>query len=296
MNSQTTGSFTFIHTGGDPTTTWNLVLLSEGYTQQDHDDQKWESDAASFAAVLKNTAPFSEVAIQPRFNIVRVDAVSAQSGADDPLQCHGSGARSATMFDASYCNFNLRRLLKVNEYLVRTTLAQVVPWRHKVLVVVNDPAASGGSGGPIAVIANGPNWQAIAVHELGHSFGLADEYDYYRGCGHDVPGHNHYDTHDPEPICPNISKNDDINTVKWLQHVTDPLTAPVFKSTNCLSCSRVLLREARVGIFEGAAFHHCGIYRPAFRCKMRKFTTPYFCVVCADHIRQTLMAFGPQGS
>ena len=60
------------------------------------------------------------------------------------------------------------------------------PEWHQAIVIVNS-STYGGSGGQIGVTSTSSNWERIAIHELRHSaFGMADEYEYYAGCGVDT--------------------------------------------------------------------------------------------------------------
>ena len=91
---------------------WDLVILGDGYradqVQQFHDDvDAFQSQA------LKSTPPFDE--LWPAINVQRVDVISTDSEADDPLTCQddpertvvGSGATPRTFltppFAATAC-------------------------------------------------------------------------------------------------------------------------------------------------------------------------------------------------
>jgi hypothetical protein len=47
-----------------------------------------------------------------------------------------------------------------------------------------------------------------------------------------------------------------------------------------------------VGLFEGADYYHCGVYRPEFDCRMRNTAKP-FCGVCQQVIVKKLTPFLP---
>jgi len=83
--------------------------------------------------------------------------------------------------------------------------------------VVNDPR-SGGTGGQIATASLGGGiWaKSIVVHEIGHIFGLADEYfdeQYAQATGR---------TRDNVRTIPNVDLTDDLSQIKWKHFVGLP--------------------------------------------------------------------------
>ncbi len=266
---------------------WNLVLLGDGY--QAGEMAKYHADVQDFVDRLQTTAPFDE--LWCGVNIYRVDVTSTDSGADDPATCDdGTGAVAATFFDASFCNNDIRRLLLVDDGLALTTAFAEVPEAHMVMVVVNSDI-HGGAGGSVATFSTAPDAAEIAIHEMGHTFfGLADEYEYYEGCGTGEAGHDHYGGGDP--FEPNVTNNLDRATIKWAGLI-DPATAlPTTANADCSDCDPQgnPVPAATVGAFEGAQYFHCGLYRPQFDCKMRALGFP-FCAVCQGVIRKALSPF-----
>ena len=171
---------------GPDASRYNIVILGEGYRAAEL--AKYHADAQAFVDVFKQTAPYGD--LWCGINVHRVDVVSTDSGADDPVACGdgtaGSGAVARTYFDATFCSGNaIRRLLTCDSASVLAVAHAQVPATHLALVVVNSPLY-GGSGGPVATFSTGAGAAEIALHEMGHSaFGLADEYEYYAGCGVD---------------------------------------------------------------------------------------------------------------
>jgi IgA Peptidase M64 len=160
---------------------------------------------------LENTRPFDE--LWNAINAYRVDVVSTDSGADDPVACGGTGAAPATYFNASFCNGGIRRALVVNNTTAITSANQQVPEWDVILVIVNN-SIYGGTGGNVAVSSTAPNANEIIIHKLGPTaFGLADEYKYYAGCGSGETGQDVYTC--GEPLQPNITINTDRNSNKW---------------------------------------------------------------------------------
>ena len=268
---------------------FNLVLLSDGY--QSGDMTQWANDAQQFVDYLRGTPPFDDATVMNRINVFRVDVTSTDRGADKPAACFGASASaSATYFDSTYCGGGLQRLLVADNAIVTGVLTAQVPAWHQALVVVND-TEWGGSGGAIGVTSLSGGWEGIAVHEMGHSaFGLADEYEYYQGCGTGETGHDTYTG--AEPGEPNVTIDSNRATIEW-GALIDPATAmPTTSNANCAVCDPQPnpVGARTVGAFEGAYYNHCGVYRPEFHCMMRNLTR-YFCGACARAIFQTLQPF-----
>jgi hypothetical protein len=283
---------------GSPADRWNLVLVGDGYRA----DQmaQYESDAQQFVDTLFSTPPFnrSPADCGPRLssavNVYRVDVTSTDSGADDPVACGGTGAAPATYFDARFCNSGIRRLLIVTNATVFTVVNAQVPQWHMIMALVNSPIY-GGSGGSIAVFSMAPEAQEIGLHEMGHTaFGLADEYEYYAGCGVDTDRDNYTG---PEPSEPNVTKSANRNTIKWKDLILPTTAMPTTANPNCALCDTQPspVPAGTVGAFEGARYYHCGLYRPEYTCKMRALDHP-FCAVCERRIVQTLEPYLPPPS
>ena len=287
------GTTKIVNNGLD-TKRWNLVIVSEGY--QASEMATFATDAQNVVNDLFATAPFNEVKLfntySTAINVHRVDVTSTDSGADDPAGCAGgTGATAATFFDASFCNSGIRRLLLVDTASVVSTVSGLVPNWHAILVIVNSPIY-GGAGGTIGTFAKAPGANEIAIHELGHTaFGLADEYEYWAGCGVDTNRDNHPAV---EPGEPNVTIDSNPATNKWGSFI-DPMTpVPTTQNADCSACDPQPspVPAGTVGAFEGAHYYHCDAYRPEFNCKMRSLHQP-FCAVCRARIRSTLAPFMP---
>ena len=267
---------------------WNLVILGDGY--QASELTKYHTDVDGFVQQMQFTPPFGDV--WSAINIYRVDVTSTDSGADDPASCGGTGNIAATYFDASFCNNNIRRLLLVNTGTALSVAISQVPEMHQTLVIVNS-AIYGGAGGTIAVFSMASSASEIALHELGHSaFGLADEYEYFRGCGSGETDRNKYTG--PEPVEPNVTKDTDRSTLKWRDFVFTTTPLPTTENADCTRCDPQFNPQQTdtVGTYEGARYFHCDLYRPQFNCKMRTLGQP-FCAVCQQAIREMLKPFTP---
>jgi len=267
---------------------WNLVVLGDGYQ---HDQiTKYQNDTQSFVDHLRHTAPFDE--LWDAVNIYRVDVVSADSGADDPTACGGSGLVARTYFDASFCNYGIQRCLVCNSDMALSVASAQVPEVHNTVVIVNS-LVYGGSGGSVGTFSIAQSADEIGIHELGHTaFGLADEYEYYSGCERGETGHDMHSGN--EPVQPNVTAQRDRARIKWNNLIAATTPVPSTKNADCTRCDSQgsPFPEGTVGAFEGACHYHCRAYRPEFNCRMRALNYP-FCAVCQLTIRMMLAPFLP---
>ena len=271
---------------------YNLVILGDGY--QESELAKYQNDVQTFLSAFQTTSPIDEFLTS--FNVFRVDIASTDSGADDPTSCSGgTGAVANTYLDASFCNSGIRRLLLVDNDLAISTAASAVPEFHKILVFVNS-TIPGGSGNGLGVLSTQGDFANRALHELGHSaFHLADEYEYWQGCGVDAAGTQ--DVHPTVPddlVEPNVTTRPDRHELKWADLVEPTTPLPTTENADCSVCDPQAspVPPGTVGAFEGAHYHHCGAYRPEFNCKMRSSPQP-FCAVCKRQIRRVLTPYQP---
>ena len=277
---------------GYPESCFNLVLVAEGY--RENELGTFAKDADHFVSGLFATQPFNRH--KCAINVYRLDVASTQSGANDPMFCGGKGAIPATYFDATFCTNGVRRSLTCNDALVLDVVSAYVPQYHSAQVIINSPIY-GGSGGPVGASSTATHkddgtptdWREILIHEMGHSiFGLADEYEYLQGCEDDF-GQDHW--FKGEPAQPNITKSEKA-TGKWADLI-NTATLPTTKNADCKKCDpQPSPGSSLIGTFEGAGTFHCGLYRPMFDCKMRHLGVP-FCAVCSRVIDEFLTAYDP---
>jgi IgA Peptidase M64 len=266
---------------------WNLVIVGDGY--QESELAKYHQDVQNFLATFQQTKPFDE--LFAGINMHRVDVISTDSGADDPV-CPdpappvGTGARANTFFDATYCgvapgSVRLGRLLVIDSDLAVSVARDQVSRASQVLCVVNS-SKYGGSGGKVATFSTNFQASQIAIHEMGHSaFGLADE---YGGNGTGTPG--------GEPPQPNVTRDTDRDTNKWGALIAASTPMPSQRDPNCAAPLPETPPRGAVGTYEGAIFSDCNVYRPLDRCKMKTLVDD-FCPVCEGVIRETLQQFLP---
>ena len=267
-----------------PTEQFNIVLVAEGYTaaqQADFDDRCTE-----FLEVLEAEPWFSVGG--SGINVYRLNVESNESGADDPVACEGPGTTAATYFDATYCNSDIRRCLLGDDDLVTAELDAAVPQWNVAVVVVN-ATEHGGCRRNLSRIcwtSTGSGWQGTIMHELGHAaWNLADEYDYFSDCAsQDVR------THAEEA---NVTRSTTRGTLKWRHLLAPGIAVPTMSSIDCANCDarpNVIGDDQAIGLFEGARYEHCSMFRPAYTCKMRESAQP-FCRVCVETIVTALAPF-----
>ena len=264
-----------------------LVVAAEGFTAAERAD--FETAADDFLVALQATAPYDDPAVWQRINVYRLDVHSTQSGADNPLACADDPAGfvplppevAGTYFDAEFCTGGMRRLLTLGEkpQLLLDLDTHVPAWDAAVVAVNHlEYGGSGDGANHVAVYSLHSLAVQIAIHELGHALDLADEYD--EGLGDTYAG--------GEPSDPNVTT--DLSAAKWGSFVTTA-SLPTWSSPDCTASNEGVAdpEPGAVGLYAGAAYYHCGIYRPTNDCYMRHLGVP-FCIVCATHIRDYLAA------
>jgi|GEM_PF-5536756 len=154
---------------------------------------------------------------------------------------------------------------------------QGVPAFNMHLVLVRFPAPAGLTQGTVAaatVTAGVANW---ALHELGHCFGLDDEYEPDPGVA-DQPAGGGASWDGINNICGYTQFTSDLRT-PWGETL---LSAPLK-----VNCTAIVLASGGVGVYEGANNFHCLSFRPAPTCRMR-LRHHRFCPICRDVIANTL--------
>jgi hypothetical protein len=129
---------------------------------------------------------------------------------------------------------------------------------------------------------------------MGHTaFGLADEYECFRGCTSGETDRNNHPASEPGEV--NVTTNTNRATLKWRHLVADTTAIPTTRNADCTRCDPQAspVPAGTVGLFEGAHYYHCGAFRPEFNCRMRALNNP-FCAVCRERIRTVLEPMLPE--
>ncbi|HYJ03671.1 MAG TPA: M64 family metallopeptidase [Chthoniobacterales bacterium] len=241
----------------------NIVILSEGYTQQELMSD-FPMDAQAAMNGFLNSEPYKEYA--PYINVFTIAIASEHSGSDHP----SLGQFKNTYFNSTYDSFGQERLLTIppndldgsfanGQGKVDALLAQFIPEYDLVLMIVND-TAYGGSGGPTSIASVHQDAVEVLIHEIGHTFAdLADEYEI-----------------DAPQITPvekaNVTQQTTRALIKWNIWIlpSTPIPTPENGMFNSV-----------IGLFEGANYRPTGWYRPKHECKMNVLNVP-FCSPCAE--------------
>lgn len=257
---------------------FNFVLLGDGFTAAEQ--PAFDAAAASMVTALLSTPPYDD--LKSAINVFRVNVRSTDSGADDPASAGGTGATVRTYFDSSFGNDNVRSHLRCNATTVLTVAAAQVPEFSVATVIVNSTIYGGYGVGGVSMCSLAPGAVEIAIHQMGHNaYGLADEFPFF--LDPNEPGREYHPA--VEPSEPNITVNSDRATLKWGWAVASTTAVPTMSNPDCATVdSRPSpVPPGTVGLFEGAHYYHCGVYRPEYDCKMRTIGAP-FCRVCRQVI------------
>lgn len=256
--------YTVVQEADDPSHCIHIAYLAEGYTEEEMD--VFLKDVNIAVEALFAHEPFKSM--RSRFNIVAVQAPSAESGTSEPSKGIWRNTALKSHFDTFYSNRYLTTLhLKtMHDWLAGT------PYEH-IIVLVNTSEYGGGG------ILNSYNlsmthhemFRPVVVHEFGHSFaGLADEYAYDQ---EQIPMY----PHDVEPWEPNITTLADFSK-KWQSMVAKgtPIPTPIKAG------------KESAGLYEGAGYSLKGVYRAYPDCRMRTNENPEFCEVCKQAISRLI--------
>lgn len=242
----------YLHQGGTSEDCIDVVIVAEGYTEEEMD--KFYAQAQTAMDAILSHAPFGEY--KDRFNFVAVALESEDSGVSVP----GEGEWKKTALGSHFNTFYMDR------YLTTLRLRQMhdklcgIPYEHIVILANTDTYGGGGIFNSYTLTTAGHKaFKPVVVHEFGHSFaGLADEY-YYDD------QYVEYYYPDSEPWEQNITTMVDFES-KW-KDMVDAGTA---------------------GVYEGAGYQSKGVFRPAEDCRMHTNVAEMFCPVCQRAIARVI--------
>jgi hypothetical protein len=276
---------------------WVLVLVSELFETWDH----FHAVCREFIEHVLVTPPFSDPDIKP---LIGFELVFAPAGARGLFGTR-EAIRVVQAKNAKPGAVQDRRIFGSNKSVA--DFLKTMRWRgkkgggHMVLVVINSEAR-GGAGGARdgtptwTTITGGDNedWKDVALHEMGHAFGLADEYYAAEGV----------DNGNPSPLEPNLSRHPDPGKAPWARFWPDRSAAPWWQPSGSLAtldeqaAKGVDLFAGRarfadmVGTFQGARYDAKKYFRAAFDCRMHH-TDVEFCPCCRAIIREVILAKEP---
>ena len=235
-----------------------VAILAEGYTAPQLG--QFYVDAEKAMKSIFAHEPFKSK--KEAFNFVAVGSISEDTGVSIPRQGKWRNTIFKSHFDTFYSD---RYLTTRNVKAIHDALAGI-PYEHIIILANTDEYGGGGIYNSYTLTtAHHEDFEAVVVHEFGHSFGgLADEYFYEQDVMSDV-----YPL-DIEPWEANITtlKNFDAKWKAQLKPKT-PVPTPITEA-----------KRYPIGVYEGGGYSSQGIYRASHDCRMKTNTYPEFCPVC----------------
>ena len=295
---------------GDPATKVDLLILGDGYTEDQHDE--FIAKARELADILFATSPFRER--KDDFNVWALAPASAEPGVSRPSTNTYRDTPIGTTYDA----FRSERYVLTFDNRNMRGIASSTPYDFIEILTNTEVYGGGGIYGLFSTAAANNDWAPyLFVHEFGHHFaGLADEY-YTSAVAYEPPAAI------VEPYEPNVTALLEPAELKWKHLVTPntPLPTPWPKEafeehSIAVQKRRAEMRAANVseeemnalfrytkefteelfsksqykdaiGAFEGANYEAEGYYRSEQNCLM--FTrSESFCQVCAAAIEEVI--------
>jgi len=239
---------TTILNNGDSSNRVDIAILGDGYTTDELDT--YAQDVSSVMDAYFDIEPYK--GYKSFFNVHRIDVVSNDSGIDHP---ENSLYKDTALHGEYNCN-GIQRLICVDSIKAMNIAADMLDDKSYdiILVVVNDDEY-GGSGGSIAVISTHTSATSLALHEIGHSFGLlADEYEF-----------NPELCDLSEPTEPNTTTILDRTTTKWAHWIDSNTPLPTDTSY-----------DSTPGLYEGSQYCLSDKYRPTNNSMMRTLEQPFY--------------------
>lgn len=276
-----------IYESAPPADALDIVILGDGYPTEDR--EKFALDAQAVGEALLEAEPFSTHA--QSVNVHTVFTPSAERGAG--YDCTGNplvdgsckdGLRD-NQFGTVFVITALADILNIDIGDLSDRVAMPIEVRRlydaaslanydEIVLISNTRRRSGFAGLYISVVTSFDRdrvqFPDVAVHELGHSFGvLGDEYE-VRGdpCLFNEPR---------VPLPPNIAQfaMEEIKWERWFMGPT-PVPTPIDEAD-----------EYPVGAYEGA--YNCDfLYRPAANCKMNSDENLPFCPICREQVSRRM--------
>ncbi len=214
---------------------FDLVIVGDGFL--DVDQAKFKQAAQETAEFLFQYDKKILNPYKPLINIWVIESIST-------TRTIPNGSSGNTLLGSFFNCANIERLLCVDYTKSMQFVSQHVPQYDQILVLVNS-TQYGGAGGSISTASLHGLSKDVVIHELGHSVAnLADEYVENDGQSPDAF----------EPTEPNVTINQNPETVKWNYWFKDPQKIPGF--------NQFTFDEMEVGYFEGGKYHSRGIWRP----------------------------------
>lgn len=259
----------YLHKGGPAESAIDVVIVAEGYAEQDM--ELFRNDAQATVEAIFSYEPFASH--KEKFNFVAVESLSKDSGVSIPRNGEWLDTAVGSHFDTFYSD----RYLTTSNIFALSELLEGIAWEHIIILANTDTYGGGGIYNSYTLTtAHHPLFAPVVVHEFGHSFGgLADEYFY----DYEDLSMNPLSA-ESEPWQQNITNLVDFQS-KWADMLPEGSKIPT-KPTQKAE------KEYVVGVYEGANYVSKGVYRPAVVCRMRDNQATRFCPVCERAIERVI--------
>ena len=275
-----------ISLGGSPQTALDVVFIGDGFSVDSLHVFEDSVDAAIKA--IRAMEPYSDYPCA--FNFYRVNVISEDNGVDRPYtgDCNSSALNfqfgdppDPSVPDNEECIAHDQLLITYTRELCYYAAEAATDDWDFIVVLVNDEGYGGGAWEDSAVSSIGRSkFHQLITHEIAHTGELgrlADEY----GGGGPYPS-------DEDPVGrPNVTKDTQLNRIKWRNRITVPSSAiPTPDSYLGGMSPHEVLRV--VGLFEGGDGYDTGVYHPQYWCHMH-YLSSEFCKVCRTAITNRLL-------
>lgn len=259
-----------LHYGGNSTECIDVVILAEGYTEEQMD--MFVQDAQIATNEILRYEPFNSH--RDKFNFIAVMSASEDENVTIPQE----GVWRNTAVGSNFMTFYMERYLTSSNVYKMYDLVTNIPCEHFIILANTNTYGGGGIYNSYTLTtAHHPAFRPVVVHEFGHSFGgLGDEYFYLTSDNNDEM---HSLSH--EPWEPNITTLVDFNS-KWADMVGAGIEIPTAVTPD-------RTKNYVVGVYEGGGYRAKGIYRPTDVCRMRDNTAERFCPVCERALEQVIL-------